>query len=82
MNPMYLPEVEQARGGPHGDVISQFEKMHVPVPQLFRLTAFKPDRSLHLCRLAQAVMRGPSPLSAGFRELIAAFVSRGNECAY
>jgi uncharacterized peroxidase-related enzyme len=32
--------------------------------------------------LAQAILRGPSPLSSGHRELIAAFVSRGNDCRF
>jgi uncharacterized peroxidase-related enzyme len=32
--------------------------------------------------LAEALLRGDSTLSRGERELIAAYVSRGNECAY
>ncbi|HJZ59936.1 MAG TPA: hypothetical protein VKE74_33650 [Gemmataceae bacterium] len=32
--------------------------------------------------LAQAVMRGPSSLSPAEREMIASFVSAGNECFF
>ena len=32
--------------------------------------------------LTQQVMRGPSPLPPGFRELIAAFTSRRNDCLF
>lgn len=39
---------------------------------------FKPDRTAHLDRFTH-VKRGPSPLSAGQRELIAAFTSCLNE---
>ena len=31
---------------------------------------------------SQEVMRGPSPLSPGLRELIAAFTSRRNDCLF
>jgi len=33
-------------------------------------------------RLADALLRGPSPLSPGERELIAAYVSRRNDCTF
>jgi hypothetical protein len=52
------------------------------VPQIMHLFAYKPDRTSFLSRFTQGVMRGPSPLSPGFRELIAAFTSRRNECAF
>lgn len=41
-----------------------------------------PDVSRPVRALAQAVMRGPSPLSEGQRELIAAYVSSLNGCGY
>jgi hypothetical protein len=53
-----------------------------PVPQIQHLFAFKPDRTEFLSRFTQGVMRGPSPLSPGQRELIAAFTSRRNECLF
>lgn len=41
-----------------------------------------PDAGAPLMELHEAVMRGPSPLSEGERELISAYVSKLNECAY
>src|SRR5690606_41296396 len=51
----------------------------MPVPQIRYLLAFKPAWTDHLSRFTHAVLRGPSPLSPGLRELIAAFTSRRNE---
>lgn len=68
---MYLPEVEKA--GPHPGP---------GVPQIHHLFAFKPETTRHLERFSEAVMRGPSPLSAGWRELIAAFTSKLNGCHF
>jgi hypothetical protein len=52
------------------------------VPQIMHLFAYKPDRTGFLSGFTQGVMRGPSPLSAGCRELIAAFTSRRNDCPF
>jgi hypothetical protein len=46
------------------------------------LFAFKPDRTEPLAEFTHGVMRGPSPLSPGQRELIAAFTSRRNACPF
>lgn len=48
------------------------------------LDVFKafPDTSAALLGYHEAIMRGPSPLSVGDRELIAAFVSGVNACHY
>ena len=54
----------------------------LPVPQIMHLFAFKPDRTQFLSRFTQGVMRGPSPLSPGLRELIAAFTSKRNDCLF
>lgn len=79
---MYLPDVEKADGGPYAQAVREMQQAGIPVPGIMRLFAFKPDRTEHLSRFTHAVMRGPSPLSPGQRELIAAFTSRGNECRY
>ncbi len=52
------------------------------VPQIWNLLAYKKDRTEHLNAFTEAVMRGPSPLSPGWRELLAAFTSRGNHCLF
>ena len=83
MEPMYLPDVERHAGdGRYGAMIRQLRERGVPVPQIMHLFAFKPDRTEHLSAFTQGVMRGPSPLSAGQRELIAAFTSRRNACPF
>ena len=41
-----------------------------------------PEIERHLNGLADALLRGPSSLTPGEREVIAAYVSKGNECAF
>jgi len=83
MHPMYLKEVEQGNGqGPYGARIARARAAGAEVPQIWHLFDFKPDRTRFLEQFTQGVMRGPSPLSPGFRELIAAFTSRRNDCLF
>lgn len=83
MQPMFLPQVEQSEPrGAYAGPIAGLREAGLPVPQIMHLFAFKPDRTEHLSAFTQGVMRGPSPLSAGFRELIAAFTSRRNQCIF
>ena len=84
MKPMYLHDVAnnaKARGG-YAEQIKAMESIGATVSGIMRLFAFKPEATEHLERFSQAVMRGPSPLSAGFRELIAAFTSKLNHCPF
>ena len=41
-----------------------------------------PETEKHLNGLADALLRGPSSLSPGEREMIAAYVSSGNHCSF
>jgi alkylhydroperoxidase family enzyme len=83
MRPMFLPEVEEkAPGGAYAGPIEELRAAGRPVPGIMHLFAYKPDRTEFLSRFTQGVMRGPSPLSPGLRELIAAFTSRGNDCLF
>lgn len=83
MRPMFLSEVEQGgHGGPYAHLIGKLQAAGAPVPQIMHLFAYKPDRTEFLSRFTQGVMRGPSPLPAGIRELIAAFTSRRNDCLF
>ena len=82
MRPMYLAEVEQKEPtGPVGNSIKQMQTAGLPVPQIRFLFAYKPHTE-YLMHFTQAVMRGPSLLSFGLRELIAAFTSRRNDCLF
>ncbi|WP_067499234.1 carboxymuconolactone decarboxylase family protein [Actinoplanes sp. TFC3] len=52
------------------------------VPGLIALATQYPETAGPLFALAEAVLRGPSPLSAGERELIAAYVSERNQSVF
>ena len=83
MDPMFLRDVEEKK--PEGEFAEMVERMKAegtPIPQIWHLFAFKPDVTSHLAAFTQGVMRGPSPLSPGIRELIAAFTSRRNDCPF
>ncbi len=83
MDPMFLPGVEGAEGdSPYHDRIQRMREEAQNVPQILHLLAYRFDRTQHLTRFTDGVMRGESPLSAGQRELIAAFTSRKNECRF
>jgi hypothetical protein len=83
MRPMFLPEIENAEPrGSYAVPINAARAAGAPVPQIMHLFAYKPERTEFLAQYTQGVMRGPSPLSPGFRELIAAFTSRRNECPF
>jgi alkylhydroperoxidase family enzyme len=80
MDPMNLREIEEAtRELPLLQAVKAERGM---VPQIFHLIAYKPEANRHLAQFTEAVMRGPSPLSPGFRELIAAFTSGLNHCPF
>jgi uncharacterized peroxidase-related enzyme len=52
------------------------------LPGIQGLLVYRPETAEPLTQLAEVLLRGDSTLSRGERELIAAFVSCGNECAY
>ena len=84
MKPLYLPDVENSsnQSGGYSELIRQMRAAAARVPGILHLFAFKPQATEHLERFTQAVMRGPSQLSPGFRELIAAFTSKLNQCPF
>jgi alkylhydroperoxidase family enzyme len=51
-------------------------------PQIWHLFAFRPQATNHLARFTQEIMRGPAPIEAGWRELIAAYTSYLNDCPF
>ena len=83
MEPMFLPGVEaNPEPSPYRDAIATMQSRGVEYPQIWHLFAFRPDATNHLAHFTQAIMRGPSPLSPGIRELIAAFTSSRNHCPF
>jgi hypothetical protein len=83
MKPMFLPEVENSpQPGGRGDMILQMRTSGKEYPQIWHLFAYRPKATDLLGGFTQEIMRGESPLSPGLRELIAAFTSAGNQCAF
>ncbi|MBC7566503.1 MAG: peroxidase-related enzyme [Pedobacter sp.] len=52
------------------------------VPGIRSLVMFRPETGKYLYELAQELLRGESPLSQAERELIAAYVSKRNDCFF
>jgi len=83
MASLFLRHVEtSAKAGERHAQFQEMEQAGIPVPQILYLFAYKPHLTDHLSRFTQEVMRGPSPLSPGQRELIAAFTSSRNQCPF
>ncbi len=84
MEPMFLPQVEDPAeaSGAYTSILQAMAAAGGPVSQIWYLFAFKPRATDHLLRFTQEVMRGPSPLSPGLRELIGAYTSANNQCPY
>ena len=83
MKSMFLPGVENnPQPGPYRDLIQAMQASGAEYPQIWHMLAFLPKATEHLARFTQEIMRGPSPLSPGMRELIAAFTSYRNDCPF
>ena len=83
MKQMFLPDVEQnPQPGPYRTLIEQMQAQGAEYPQIWHLFAFLPQATEHLARFTQEILRGPAPLSPGIRELIAAYISMRNQCAF
>lgn len=52
------------------------------LPGIVGLFGFKPEAAKPLCALAEVLLRGPSSLTSGERELIASYVSNLNNCHF
>lgn len=80
---MFLPGVEDnPQAGPYRTLIEQMKALGAEYPQIWHLFAFLPRATDHLARFTQEILRGPSPLSPGLRELIAAYTSMRNDCPF
>ena len=83
VDPMFLRDVEnEPAPGAYAELIGACRASGSPFPQIWHLFAFKPAATQHLERFTHEVMRGPSPLSSGQRELIAALTSGRNHCPF
>ena len=80
---MFLKEIENRPA--EGMMKIAFRKLREAghaVPEIMHLFRFKKRSTDHLVRFTEEVMRGPSPLPRGMRELIGAFVSSRNQCCF
>ena len=83
MDRMFLPHVEaNPQPGPYRDLIEAMRRDGAEYPQIWHLFAYLPAATDHLARFTQEILRGPSPLSPGLRELIAAYTSSRNQCPF
>jgi hypothetical protein len=83
MDSMFLPGVERdPKAGPYRELIEAMQRQGAEYPQIWHLFAYLPSATTHLARFTQEVLRGPSPLSPGMRELIAAYTSQRNHCPF
>lgn len=80
---MFLKEIEAKPT--EGMTTIAFEKLRSDgeaIPEILHLFRFKRGATDHLVRFTEEVMRGPSPLSPGLRELIGAYFSKKNNCSF
>ncbi len=81
--PTYLPDVEaNPQPSPYADLIRVARDSGREHWQIWHLFAFRPEVTSHLASFTEGVMRGPSTISGGLRELIAAYTSWTNECEF
>ena len=81
--PIYLPGVANNPQPSHYlNLIRTSQSSGRETWNIWYLFAFRPQMTQHLARFTQEVMREPSPLSPGLRELIAAYTSYVNECEF
>lgn len=84
MADIFLTDLENNpdAGGLYASSIAALRTAGREIPGIMHLLAFKPKASDLLNQFTHEVMRGPSPLSPAFRELIATITSESNQCAF
>src|SRR4026207_512857 len=80
---MFLKEIEtRPAEGMTNIALSKLREDGEAIPEILHLFRFKTRNTNHLVRFTEEVMRGPSPLSPGLRELIGAYFSKKNRCSF
>ena len=80
---MFLKEIESRP--PEGMTKIAFKKLRddgEAIPEILHLFRFKRRSTNYLVKFTEEVMRSPSPLSPGMRELIGAYFSKKNRCSF
>jgi uncharacterized peroxidase-related enzyme len=79
----FLPGVTaNPRPGAYRDLIESARARGSEYSRIWDLFAFQHDVTRHLGRFTQGVLREPASISPGFRELIGAYTSFLNDCAF
>jgi len=80
---MFLKEIEtRPAEGMTNIALNKLREDGEAIPEILHLFRFKTRNTNHLVRFTEEVMRGPSPLSPGLRELIGAYFSKKNQCSF
>jgi uncharacterized peroxidase-related enzyme len=80
---LYLPDVEaNPQPGIYRDLIQAARARNAEYSKIWDLFAFQQTFTIHLARFTQGVLRQPATISPGLRELIAAYTSYQNDCAF
>src|SRR5215471_12414732 len=83
--PLHLPAVEDPKNhepGPYQKLIAEAKKSGAEYSKIWDLFAFRNEVTVHLARFSHGVMRQPASITPAMRELIAAYTSYQNECAF
>ena len=81
---LFIPDIESRpkQDGVYQRVIEKTKAEHPEYPKIWDLFAFGEDYTGFLARFTNGVLRTPATISPGLRELIAAYTSRLNNCAF
>ena len=80
---LYLPGVEaRPQPGVYRDLIDAARTQGAEYSKIWDLFAFRNDVTTHLARFTHGVLREPASITPALRELIAAYTSYLNECAF
>lgn len=81
--PMFLRGVEEnPKPSTYRDLIENAKASGTDYWQIWHLLAFDPEAAHHLAALSHTLMHKECPISAGLRELIAAYTSSLNQCEF
>ena len=79
----YLPGiVADAKPGTYKTLVDGATRAGLEYSKIWDLFAFQPETNEHLSRFSHGVLRQPATISAGLRELIAAYTSYRNACRF
>ncbi len=80
---LYLPGVEaNHQPGIYADLVASARGRNAEYSKIWDLFAFQQSFTIHLARFSQGVLRQPASISPALRELIAAYTSYQNDCAF